>query len=363
MTEDAPGTDAAIAARDRLIDELLARGASDVLCKAGSPASFRVNGQMTRSDEIPLDAGAVASLARTLLSSDHQQRLVSSGSVVTAVSVAGRGRFRVAAFRQRGSVALVIHAVPDDQRVLDELGLPDAARRLAELSSGLVLVASPVGNGATTTLGAMVDHINRTRSCHVVTVEDPIEILHRDREALISQLEVGADIASIVDGVRSASRIDADVLAVSDLSNREIAVSCLDAVSRGRLVLATIAGSTAVDVTKQFLELFRNEERPVYRQSFSRALAGIVVQRLLRDPEGEPVLIGEALVKTAKIEQVLAAEDRMGELDALLREGTFHGMRTIDQSLCAAVKAGRLDEATALANAVDAEDLRIELLR
>lgn len=363
MTDTDAAADAALARREQLFEEMERRGASDVHCKAGSPPAFRVSGQLVRSDEPALDASAVAALARTLLSAQQQQRLVKAGSLIAAMSIPGRGRFRVAAFRQRGSVGLVIHAVPHEQRRLEDLGLPDAAERLAGLDSGLVLVASPVGNGSTTTLGAMVDHINRNRSCHVVTVEDPIEILHRDQRALVSQLEVGADVTSIVDGVRSANRIDADVLAVSDLVNREVAVSCLDAVSRGRLVLAAIAGSTAVDVVKQFLELFRNEERPVYRQTFSRALAGIVVQRLLRDAEGDAVIIGEALVKTAKIEQVLAVEDRMHELDELLSEGTFHGMRTIDQSLCDAVKAGRIDEPTALAQAVDPEDLRIELLR
>lgn len=352
-----------------LLRELVARGASDLHCKAGSVPVFRIGGELVRHGEEPFSSEAVARIAQAVLTPDQQQALLRDGSVVGAHSAPGIGRFRVAVFRQRGSAAIVVHAVPDEIRPLEELDLPQAAENLAALGRGLVLVASPVGNGATTTLAALVDHVNRHRRAHVVSVEDPIEVLHRDEQSLISQLEVGSDVGSLTEGVRAASRFDADVVTVSEIVDRDVAMAALDAVARGRLVFAVIGGDTVHAVISGFLELFTFEERPIVRQTFARALAGVLVQRLLpgggrgEEGSGPLVLVAESLVKTAKIEQVLVDEHRMHELPGLLQEGMFHGMQTMDQSLRDRVRQGALDEATALAAAVDAEELRIELLR
>ncbi len=346
-----------------LLRQLVERGASDLHCKAGSAPAFRIGGELERTESPPMSAEEVARVAQALLSADQQQALLRDGWVVAAHSAPGVGRFRVAGFRQRGSAAIVVHAVPDEIRPLDELGLPPAAAELADLQRGLVLVASPVGNGATTTLAAMVDHVNRNRRRHIVTVDEPIETLHRDAESLVSQLEVGADVATMAEGVRSASRLDADVVAVSDLHDRDVALAALDAVARGRTVFAVIGGDTVRNVVNGFLELFTFQERTVVRQNFARALAGVLVQRLLPGTTGGPVVTAEVLVKTPKIQAVLADEQRMDELPGLLREGTFHGMQTMDQSLRDRVREGSLDENTALEAAVDAEELRIELLR
>jgi twitching motility protein PilT len=257
----------------------------------------------------------------------------------------------------------VVHAVPQQVRALGELGLPASVSTLASAERGLVLVASPVGNGATTTLAAMVDHVNHTRSCHVVTVEDPAEVLHRDDQSIISQLEVPTDVSGLAEGVRSASRLDADVVTISDIADREVALAALDAVARCRLVLATIGGNTVRSVVDGFLELFTFEERPNVRQTLARSLAGVIVQRLLTGTDGGLLPVAEVLVNTPKIQAVLAEEERMSELDALLADGVFHGMQTMDQSLRDQVRAGRISEGTALAAATDPEELRIELLR
>lgn len=346
-----------------LLRRLVERGASDLHCKAGSAPAFRIGGELVRDGDHAFTAEDVARFAQELLSAEQQQTLLREGSVVGAHSAPGIGRFRVAVFRQRGSAAIVVHAVPDEVRPLDELGLPAAAQTLAGLERGLVLVASPVGNGATTTLAAMVDHVNRYRRRHIVTVDDPVEALHRDDQSLVSQLEVPSDVASLAEGVRSASRLDADVVTVSDIVDRAVATAALDAVARGRLVFGVIGGDTVHNVVNGFLELFTFEERPIIRQTFARALAGAIVQRLLPGTQGRLVVVAESLVKTAKIEAVLADEQRMGELPGLLQEGTFHGMQTMDQALRDRVREGALDEDTALAAAVDPEELRIELLR
>lgn len=351
-----------------LLRAMVERGGSDLHCKAGGPPALRIGGALLREKDDPvlgqpLTAPAVAMLAQTLLTTDQQQILLRDGSVVATHAIPEVGRFRVAVYRQRGSVAVVLHAVPQQVLRLAELGLPASVTTLASAERGLVLVASPVGNGATTTLAAMVDHVNRTRSCHVVTVEDPAEVLHRDDCSLISQLEVPTDVAGLADGVRAASRLDADVVTISDIADRDVALAALDAVARGRLVLANIGGSTVRSVVDGFLELFTFEERPNVRQTLARSLAGVVVQRLLTGNDGLLLPVAEVLVSTAKIQAVLAEESRMGELGALLADGVFHGMQTLDQSLRDQVRDGRISEATALAAATDPEELRIELLR
>lgn len=346
-----------------LLQALVDSGASDLHCKAGSAPVLRVGGDLVRHGDTVFRAEDVASIAQELLTADQQKTLLLTGSVVGAHSASGLGRFRVAAFRQRGSVALVIHAVADEILRLEDLGLPPAAMSLAAGDSGLVLVASPVGNGATTTLAALVDHVNAKRRVHIVTVDDPIEVLHRDAEAIVSQLEVGSDVPSLADGIRAASKIDADVVAVSDLADRAAAQAALDAVARGRLVFATIGGDTVLAAVHGFLELFSIEERPIVRDSFARALSGILAQRLLRDERGELVAVVESLLKTAKIEHCLTDPIRFRELRSHMEEGIYHGMQTFDQALVDLVRSGRISSEAALAVAIDPEDLRIELLR
>lgn len=346
-----------------LLRALVDRGASDLHCKAGSVPVFRVAGSLERHGETPFTAGTVLRAAQAMLTEEQHATLERSGTVVGVYSAPGVGRFRVAVFRQRGAASIVIHAVPHEVRALESLELPEAALHLAGMDRGLVLVASPAGNGASTTLAALVDHVNRNRRRHVVTVEDPIEVLHRDEQSIVSQLEVGSDAPSIAEGIRTATRLDADVIAVSGIFNREVAAGVLDAVGRGHLVIGAIGGETVPQVVNGFLELFAFEERPAFRQSLARSLAGMLVQRLLVGTRGELVLVAESLVKTARIEQVLATDATLRELPELLREGGFHGMQTLDQSLRDRVRDGRLDEAVALAASVQPEELRIELLR
>ena len=346
-----------------LLRALIETEASDLHCKPGSVPVLRVRGDLVRHGDEPLTVEGVAAIAQSVLVSDAQNELIRTGSTVGAHSERGVGRFRVTGYRQRGSVALVIHAVPDDVPKLDRLGLPGAAHDLAVADRGLVMVCSPVGNGATTTLAAMVDHVNSTRLRHVVTVERPIEVLHADGAGMVSQLEVGSDVSSAADGIRTASRLDADVVAVSDIADRDTAAAVLDAVARGRLVIGAIGGHSAASAVQSFLELFTVEEREIVRPALARGIAGVLAQRLLPAVDGTRVAAVESLVRTAKVEHCLADPDRLDELRGLLEDGDYNGMQTMDQALVALVRSGRIDVDTALAAAVDPEDLRIELLR
>ena len=346
-----------------LLRALVDAEASDLHCKPGCAPVLRIGEDLVRHGDEELTVEDVARLMQSLLGTDAQNDLIRNGSTVGAHSEPGVGRFRVAGYRQRGSVAVVIHAVPDVVPKLADLGLPPAVRTLAERPRGLVLIASPVGNGATTTLAAMVDHVNSTQQRHVVTVEDPIEVLHRDGTGLVSQLEVGADVPTYADGLRAASKLDADVLVVSDITDRATAAAVLEAEARGRLVIGAIGGHSVVGAIQSFLELFGVEEREIVRGGLSRGIAGAVAQRLLPTVDGAQVAVAESMVRTAKIEHCLADSSRLGELRGLLEEGQYHGMQTMDQGLVTLVRTGRIDVDTALGVAADPEDLRIELLR
>ncbi len=341
---------------------MVGAGASDLHCKPGSAPVLRVGGQLVRHGDEPFTAEDVAVFAQAMLDSNQQDELIRLGSVVGAHSAAGVGRFRFAVFRQRGSVALVLHAVPDQIRTIADLDLPPAAASLAGVERGLVLVASAVGNGATTTLTALVDHANQTRPCHIVTVEDPIEVLHRDGASLVSQLEVGADVRSIADGVRTASKLDADIVAVSDIVDRDTALAVIDAVARGRVVFAAIGGRSIQSAVNSFLELFTVDERPIIRAALARSLAGGLAQRLLPTVAGEQVAAVESMVHTAKIEHCIA-DGADAELRALLADGDYHGMQTMDQALSRLVRGGVVDNDVAIAAAEEPEELRIDLLR
>ncbi len=347
-----------------LLRALVDAEASDLHCKPGSVPVLRVGTDLVRLGDDELSVEDVARLMQALLGTEAQNDLIRNGSTVGAHSEPGVGRFRVAGYRQRGSVAVVIHAVPAAVPKLEDLGLPAAVQSLAERDRGLVLIASPVGNGVTTTLAGMVDHVNTTQHRHVVTVEDPIEVLHRDGIGLVSQLEVGADVPTFVDGLRAASKLDADVLVVSEITDRDTAAAVLDAEARGRLVIGSVGGDSVVGAIQAFLELFGVEEREIARSNLARSVVGVVAQRLLPTIDGAAqVAVAESMVRTAKIEHCLADPARLGELRGLLEEGQYHGMQTMDQGLAALVRAGRIDVDTALGAAADPEDLRIELLR
>lgn len=348
---------------EELLRALVESGASDMHCKPGSPLVLRQGGDLVRQDAEPFTPEQVAEFVQSVLASTQQEELIRQGSVVGALSVPGVGRFRIAAYRQRNSVAAVVHRVPPGVPKLDELGLPESVATLASSSRGLVLVAAAVGNGGTTTLAAMVDHVNSTQRRHVVSVEDPIEILQPDGTGVVSQLEVGSDVASLAEGIRASSRLDADVIAVSDVSSRDTAAAVLDAVARGRVVIAGIGGDSVQSAIHTFLEPFTVEERDVARHTFARALTGIIAQRLLPTTDGGRVAAVEALMCTAKIEQCISEPGRLDELPVLMEEGLYHGMQTMDQALVQLVRAGRVDADLAITLASDPEDLRIELLR
>jgi twitching motility protein PilT len=317
----------------RLLGKALAAGASDVHLKVGQPPGARVRGDLVyfRGDKIT-ESDTLAT-ARLLRGGDGG--LSAAHEVCFAYEAAGIGRFRVSAYRQRGAVSLVLRSVPLTVPTLAELGVPAAATALSEKERGLVVVAGGAGEGKSATVAAMIGHVNRSYAKHVITLEDPIEVLHEDQRGAVCQREIGEDVASFASGLRAAQRQDPDVIAVSELRDHDAYAAALDAVEQGHLVIAVVA---APDVTRAVSRLFAlGRGIPEHDARLAGALEGVLAQRLLPKRDGSGVtLCCELLVATAAVREALRgrADDLGPSLRELMENGASpYGMSTFEMSL------------------------------
>ena len=329
----------------QLLGKALAAQACDVHLKVGQPPGARVRGDMVyfRVDKIrPEDTEAAVKLIIGGVSTANARadprragRLEGSGERVLAYEAGAVGRFRVTIYRQRGSLALVLRSVPRKVPTLDELGLPPAVTALAEQGRGLVVVTSAISMGRTTTLAAMVGHVNANVARHLITIEDPLEFLHDDARASVSQREVGADVASLAVGLRAALRQDPDLVAVSSLDAEETLTAALDVAEAGRLVLG---GLTAIDVRRAVGRLL-GRAAPGDRERVAESLQGVVAQRLIPKRDGTGLVLAvELLVVTPPVRDALrraAASSGAIEvgIEQLMEKGAAHGMQTFDAHL------------------------------
>ena len=347
---------------EELLSHLAEVHGSDLHLKPGAVPFVRVDGQLRPTPHDPVAPGLVESLAAGILDATRQDDLARSGEANTGLSVAGLGRFRATVHRQRGSLAMVVRRVPPEIPDLDQLGLPPQMERFAEETKGLVLVSGSPGSGKTTTVAALVDRINHRRSCHIVTIEDPIEVLHADVEAMVTQREVGTDTTGYAAALRTALRQDADVIFVGELLDADTARAALTAAEVGHLVISTMRAGSVADTVTRLVDLFPPAEQMQARHSLQATMRGIVCQRLLERADGRgrtPAV--EIVTGTAKAVDCLADPLRLHELDQVMAEGHYHGMQTLDQALVDLVRDGLVSLQDALAVSSDPEDLRIAL--
>src|SRR4051794_15821156 len=324
-----------------LLGHLVEVGASDLYLKAGSPHRVRIEGRLEPTPFTAPEPAALDHLVRSLLPADRDEELASSGAVDFAVGVSGVGRFRVHVYRQRGTFAVVIRQVVPGIPAWDKLGLPPVVDRLAAEGAGLVLVAGPAGSGKTTTLNALVDHLNEHRAVQIVTVEDPIEHLHSDKLAMVSQLEVGSDTPSMAEGLRRVQRQAPDVVAASAIADLESLQAALAAVDSGQLVLATVATISATDTVARLVERFPPHLQDQSRNQLATSLRAVLSQRLLERADGRGrVAAVEILVATPKVVDCLRQTGGEAGIPQLIADGRYHGMQSFDLALFSLCREG-----------------------
>ncbi len=338
-------------------------GGSDLHLKAGGPAYVRVDGELQPLPDLPVLAPEdTERMAQELMDARVRGVFEAAREVDFAHSVAGLGRFRLNAFRQRGSVGLVCRRVLPAASDVTGLGLPPVVRTLAEQRRGLVLVTGPTGSGKTTTTAAMLAHINATRRCHVVTLEDPIEVLHRDRLAIIDQREVGVDTADFASGMRAVSRQDPDVIFIGELRDLETVTAALQAAETGHLVISTLHTTDARETIDRVVDLFPPMQQHQARWSLASSLRGIVGQRLVpRANGGGRLAVVEVLVMTSRIFEFVTDPEQLSRLTEAIAEGGYYGMQTFDQHLLHLLRSGEIALRDALAAASDPHDFRVAL--
>jgi twitching motility protein PilT len=341
---------------------LVDKGGSDLHLKVGGPAYVRIDGELSEVHELPtLTAEDTLRFANQLFDEQSAARFSGGGEADLAYSIAGIGRFRVAVFRQRGSTGLAIRRVLPSSQGFDELGLPPAVRKLAEEHRGLVLVTGPTGSGKTTTTAAMLGHINRTRRCHIVTVEDPIEILHPDDLAIVDQREVGIDTRDFSSALRSVARQDPDVIFIGEMRDLETVSAAIQAAETGHFVLSTLHTTSAAETVHRVIDLFPPHQQHQARLSLANVLRGVVSQRLLPRVGGGRIAAIEALMMTVRLQEFIADADKTHELEDAIAEGQYYGMQTFDQHLLAMYRDGSITLKDALAAATSAHDLRVAI--
>jgi twitching motility protein PilT len=273
------------------INELLrvavATGASDLHLKVGSYPMMRVNGVLVAASEVKrLDRADTEGMAGVLCGPEHLERFRKAQEVDLAYSVPGLGRFRCNIFQQRGTVGIVMRVIPTKIRTIDELGLPPVLKRIAQEERGLVLVTGTTGSGKSTTLAAMIDHINSMRSCHIMTVEDPIEYLHRDYQSIVNQREVAVDTRSFSHALRSALRQDPDVILVGEMRDLETVETALLAAETGHLVFSTLHTVDAAETINRIISVFPPHQQRQVRIQLSSVLKSAIAQRLMPRADG-----------------------------------------------------------------------------
>ena len=282
------------------------------------------------------------------------------GEVDFAYSIEGLARFRVNAFRQRGSISLVCRAIPYSIRTIEQLNLPPVIRTLAEEERGIVLLTGTTGSGKSTTLAAMIDHMNQTMSKHVVTIEDPIEYLHRDRQSVINQREVGLDTTSFKRALRRVLRQDPDVILIGEMRDEETVQTALSAAETGHLVLSTVHTVDATESINRMLDFFPPHQHQQARAMIAGTLKGVVSQRLIPSADGGGrVAVCEILVMTGRVRDMIMDPAQTGRLHEVIQEGEYYGMQTFDQALLGHLQAGRINMEEALKAATHPHDFKL----
>jgi twitching motility protein PilT len=341
-------------------------GGSDLHCKTGSPPRVRIDGRLRKLQAATLGSTDTENMVGEVLRErqDLWDEFQRTNEADFAYSLPGIGRFRVNAFRARGSAGLVFRRVSVGAIGIEDLGLPQVVQALALEPRGLVLVTGPTGSGKTTTLAGMIDHINSNREIHAVTIEDPIEVLHYDKLSMINQREVKLDTYDFATALRAAMRQDPDVILVGEMRDSETVKAALAAAETGHFVLSTLHTTDAAETVNRIIDFFPPHEQKQIRMTLAESLRGILCQRLVPRSDGYGRCVTmEVLVNTGRIADAIADPDKTGSITQLISEGSYYGMQTFDQHLVSLIRDGVITLEAAMLASSSPHDLTVELRR
>ncbi len=345
---------------ESLLRQMSEAGASDLYIKAASPPMARVSGKTEATQPAALTPEQVQQLADEILSPREKEMMERNRQVDLSYSITGLGRFRANVFYQRGTVGMVFRRIVSDIPNIDDLGLPPILKSLVLERRGLVLVTGATGSGKSTTLAAMLDYRNAQTTGHILTLEDPIEFLHRDRRCIVSQREVGLDVPNFEAGLRAGLRQAPDVLLIGEMRDVETTSAALQFAETGHLVLGTLHSTNASQTIERLLQFFPAERHPEICSLLALNLRGIISQRLVPRKSGGRAPALEILLGTPRVRELLK-RNSVEELKSTMAAGATDGMQTFDQSLYALLKADEITEEDALLGADSANDLRLRM--
>ena len=334
---------------DQLLTELVSRGGSDLHLTVGSHPVVRLHGSLKRLEEFPkLTADDTLHMLYRIMSSEQQKRLETQGQIDMSYSIPGLARFRVNAYSQRESLAAAFRLIPMELKTLEELGLPPSLHLLTRKPRGLVLVTGPTGSGKSTSLAALIDEINRERADHIVTIEDPIEFLHKHKLCIVNQREIGSDTHSFADALRAALRQDPDVILLGEMRDLETIATALTAAETGHLVFATLHTQNAPATVDRVIDVFPAAQQEQIRMQLAGALEGIVTQTLLPTADGRGRVAALEILFPDDAVRNLIRQGRVEQIYSVMQTGTQRGMQTMEQALLALVTRSVITKDTAL---------------
>jgi twitching motility protein PilT len=338
--------------------EVLEKNASDLHMTAGSPPMVRLRGHLEPLDYPVLTPQDVRETIYSILTNDQRQKLETDWQIDFAYAIPGKARFRVNAYFQRAALAVAMRLIPQEMPALDTLGVPPVLRDFTKKPRGFVLVTGPTGSGKSTTLAAMIDVINEERREHIMTIEDPIEFLHRHKSCIVNQRELGADAKSFGTALKAALRQDPDVILVGEMRDLETISTALTAAETGHLVFATLHTQDTAQTVDRIVDVFPPEQQQQVRVQLSVGLQGIVTQQLLPTADGRGRVVAcEVLVPTPAVRNLIR-EGKTHQIPSALQTGAQHGMLSMDASLAQLVREGKITRELAEARSSTPEELR-----
>lgn len=349
---------------DEALRYVVEREGSDLHVKVPSPPIARIHGELRPIEGAePLSPEDTEAALDHILDAEHlKTEFAEVGEADFSYELKGLARFRVNAFRQRGSVSIACRVIPYQVRTIEDLGLPEVLSRLAEEPRGIILLTGTTGSGKSTTLAAMIEHINSTRARHIVTLEDPIEYLHRDKLSIVQQREVGLDTESFARAMRRVLRQDPDVILIGEMRDEETVRTALSAAETGHLVLSTLHTLDATETINRIIDFFPPHLQQQARVMLASTLRGAISQRLVQRAGGNGrVAVCEVMVATGRIQDLILNPEETGKITDVIAEGEYYGMQTFDQSLLKHVMAGNITEEDALPVASSPHDFKLML--